>query len=31
MARHVFLSFTMEDMALVNLFRGQAKNRHSSE
>lgn len=26
MAHNVFLSFAMEDEALVNLFRGQAKN-----
>jgi hypothetical protein len=30
MARHVFLSFTMENMALVRLFRAQAESRHSS-
>jgi hypothetical protein len=27
MARHVFLSFVIEDEALVNLFRGQAKSK----
>ena len=30
MSRNVFLSFTMEDMDLVNLFRGQAEGKHSS-
>jgi hypothetical protein len=29
MARRVFLSFVVEDLDLVNLFRGQAKNRNS--
>ena len=27
MARRVFLSFVVEDLDLVNLFRGQAKNK----
>ena len=26
---HVFLSFVEEDLNVVNLFRGQAKNAHS--
>ena len=30
MAPSVFLSFAMEDKALVELFRGQARNRHSA-
>ena len=30
MARNVFLSFTMEDKDLVNLFRGQAESRPSA-
>jgi len=29
MARHVFLSFVEEDLDLVNLFRGQAKNANN--
>jgi hypothetical protein len=29
MAKRVFLSFSHEDLDLVNLFRGQAKNRNS--
>ena len=29
MARNVFLSFVEEDLALVNLFRGQAKNENN--
>ena len=29
MARHVFLSFIEEDLQLVELFRGQAKNANS--
>jgi len=29
MAKHVFLSFVEEDLAHVNLFRGQAKNKKS--
>ena len=29
MVRHVFLSFVAEDLAMVNLFRGQAKNKNS--
>jgi hypothetical protein len=29
MAKHVFLSFVVEDKARVDLFRGQAKNRNS--
>lgn len=29
MAKHVFLSFVVEDLNLVTLFRGQAKNRKS--
>lgn len=29
MIKHVFLSFVAEDLATVNLFRGQAKNRNS--
>ena len=29
MAKHVFLSFVVEDKDLVNLFRGQAKNKNS--
>lgn len=29
MARHVFLSFVEEDLKLVNLFRGQAKNENN--
>jgi hypothetical protein len=27
MAKHVFLSFVVEDLVLVKMFRGQAKNR----
>ena len=27
--RHVFLSFVVEDLDLVNMFRGQAKNKNS--
>jgi hypothetical protein len=30
MARHVFLSFVEEDLTLVTLFRGQARNRNSA-
>jgi len=30
MARRVFLSFVEEDLDLVNLFRGQAKNKSSA-
>jgi len=30
MARNVFLSFVEEDLELVNLFRGQAKNQNSN-
>jgi hypothetical protein len=30
MAKRVFLSFVEEDLDLVNLFRGQAKNKNSS-
>ena len=30
MAHNVFLSFTMEDMGLANLFRGQAESRQSA-
>ncbi len=30
MAKHVFLSFVEEDLTLVNLFRGQAKNKNSN-
>lgn len=29
MAKHVFLSFVVEDKDLVNMFRGQAKNKNS--
>jgi hypothetical protein len=29
MARHVFLSFVVEDKGLVDLFRGQARNKNS--
>jgi hypothetical protein len=29
MGRHVFLSFVEEDLELVRLFRGQAKNEES--
>lgn len=29
MAKRVFLSFVQEDLGLVNLFRGQAKNKNS--
>lgn len=29
MAKHVFLSFVVEDKHLVDLFRGQAKNKNS--
>jgi hypothetical protein len=29
MTKHVFLSFVEEDLDLVNLFRGQAKNENS--
>jgi hypothetical protein len=29
MAKRVFLSFVQEDLVLVNLFRGQAKNKNS--
>lgn len=29
MTKHVFLSFVVEDLDLVNLFRGQAKNQKS--
>lgn len=29
MAKHVFLSFVEEDLELVRLFRGQAKNKNS--
>ena len=29
MAKRVFLSFVEEDLALVNLFRGQAKNKNN--
>ena len=29
MARNVFLSFVEEDLKLVNLFRGQAKNQNN--
>lgn len=29
MAKHVFLSFVIEDLSLVNLFRGQAKNSNN--
>lgn len=29
MAKNVFLSFAMEDKTLVELFRGQAKNRNN--
>jgi hypothetical protein len=28
--RHVFLSFVAEDLTLVNLFRGQARNKNSN-
>lgn len=28
MAKHVFLSFVIEDESLVHLFRGQAKNKN---
>lgn len=30
MAKHVFLSFVEEDLTMVNLFRGQAKNKNSN-
>ena len=30
MTKHVFLSFVEEDLQMVNLFRGQAKNKNSS-
>src|SRR4051794_17527401 len=30
MSRHVFLSFVEEDLTLVTLFRGQARNRNSA-
>jgi hypothetical protein len=30
MARRIFLSFVQEDLDLVNLFRGQAKNEDST-
>ncbi len=30
MARHVFLSFVEEDLELVKLFRGQARNKNSA-
>lgn len=30
MTKHVFLSFVEEDLAAVNLFRGQAKNKNSA-
>lgn len=29
MSKHVFLSFVAEDLSLVTLFRGQAKNKKS--
>lgn len=29
MIRHIFLSFVAEDLEMVNLFRGQSKNRKS--
>ena len=29
LAKHVFLSFVAEDLASVNLFRGQARNKNS--
>jgi hypothetical protein len=29
MARNVFLAFDSDDLALVNLFRGQAKNKNN--
>lgn len=29
MARRVFVSFVVEDQDLVNLFRGQAKNKNT--
>lgn len=29
MPKNVFLSFVVEDLTLVNLFRGQARNRNS--
>jgi hypothetical protein len=29
MAKHVFLSFVVEDLELVKMFRGQAKNKNS--
>lgn len=29
MSKHVFLSFVEEDLDMVNLFRGQAKNKNS--
>ena len=29
MARRVFVSFVVEDQDLVNIFRGQAKNKNS--
>ena len=30
MARRIFLSFVQEDLDLVNLFRGQARNENSA-
>ena len=30
MVKHIFLSFVEEDLTLVKLFRGQAKNKNSS-
>lgn len=30
MAKHVFLSFVEEDLTMVNLFRGQSKNKNSN-
>lgn len=30
MAKHVFLSFVEEDLTMVNLFRGQARNKNSN-
>ncbi|MDN3312034.1 TIR domain-containing protein [Microbacterium oryzae] len=30
MTKHIFLSFVEEDLALVRLFRGQAKNKKSA-
>jgi len=29
LTKHIFLSFVQEDLTLVNLFRGQAKNENS--